>query len=119
MKSTFEYHVSARVLWTRTEVDVLMLLTKMHYDFACQELGRSGPIGSASNQLTWEPLPGKEPAQEVEVTLTSRTVNLICKLLEMSNYPGIPAEAKALDDAMTKLFKEMDAKFRELNPETP
>lgn len=119
MRSSFEYLVQARVTWTRAEVGILMLLTKMHYDFACKDLGRTGVVAQAAGELDWDPPPGEAPAQEVEVSLTSRTVNLICKLLEMSRYPGIPEAARGLDMSMCALFHAMNAKYLELNPRAP
>jgi hypothetical protein len=82
MSKYFDYEVSAKFSMPIGDLEYLIALSQSHYDLTCKRAGRPGPDGFLHGMKTRAEF---EQSNLAQGQLTSREVNIVCKILEMPN----------------------------------
>jgi len=132
----YKYEVMAKITFTKQELLDLIAVGEKHYDYTCRSLccEPSSTTGEHREQGIGgfrDPDAGiyyylrnrMENADLDEITgeLTSRQLDITCKILEMASLPGQPEEAIKLVIPMRMALIKVSKKYRRLNklPEPP
>ena len=104
----FEYLVKVNVEMSNAEITQLAAVATLHYDHKCKAAGQEGGfLYGFCNKV------GDE--ESAEVSLTSRQINLTCKILELFSSGG-DRFSEQFPEAM-KLWMPMRQLFRAVNDE--
>ena len=116
MKRTgYEYEVKPVIELSRAEVDALIKLAELHYDFKCKSYAKEG--GLLFRYRTLFNNGYDEGKGVISVTIGLRDVDTLCKILEGAEFPGTPELGKELWYPMRALFQEGAAEQARLNPD--
>lgn len=114
----YEYVVKAIVELSLEEVEALIGMAELHYDYECKALAKKGGLlFGFRNRLSMN----EEGEPPVPFTLTSREVDILCKVLEPLSMTGGDTYAERFPLAvelwfpMIQLIKGMNSEYRRLN----
>lgn len=118
----FVYKVLAEVQFTREELEILLVLSKHHYDGHCRSVSEVGGfLYGIKNGFKFAP--------EIPHHLKFREIDTLCKILEMSdtlspiqsllemNKPQLLKVAAALATRLHQMLRDINAETARLNPD--
>jgi hypothetical protein len=107
----YEYDVNTVVYYTRVDLDILLRLSKAHYDTVCKQASQVG--GFLYGMSTFLGFEEKDGRTEGDYRLTYRQLDTICKITEACDTP----EETALHETVRQLLRESGEVYRTLNEE--
>jgi hypothetical protein len=108
--TSYEYDVKPVIELSKPEVEALITLAEMHYDFKCQSFAQPGGLLYGFRNLFTNDETGV-----ISVTLKLRDIDTLCKILEGASFPGTPELGKDLWFPMRALFQKGAAEQSRLN----
>lgn len=109
----FEYEVKPTIELSKAEVDALITLAEMHYDYKCQAFAKPGGLLYGYRNLFTNGF--DDGTGVISVTLKLREIDTLCKILEGAEFLGTPELGKELWFPMRALFQEGAAEQTRLN----